>query len=216
MKNQKSALTDIGIGFLFLFALIGLGLVFVLLFRPLYLFDLRALNLSEITGYSEEEILKNYDYLIRTCLPFYTGTFQFPTLPSSASGIQHFAEVRQIFYAIYAVAALSILLLVPILRKKNKNHDYRYLKISGLLVLVLPVALGLFSIVSFHTVFVAMHNLLFQNDLWLFDPSTDPIIDFLPEEYFLHCAAALFLFVILGGILLLLRYRHHKIRSTSS
>lgn len=218
MKPSKSnhLISDIGIGFLFLFALIGLGLLFVLLFRPLYLLDLNILNIPETTGYSTEEILLNYDYLIRTCLPFFTGTFQFPTLSSSSSGVQHFAEVRQIFYAIYLIGAVSILLLIPILRHKKKNHDFRYLKVCGILVLIVPVLLGLFSLISFHTVFVIMHQLLFRNDLWIFDPATDPIIEFLPEEYFLHCAVVLFLFVILGGIFLLLRYRHHKIRNTSS
>ncbi len=218
MKSLKlnRLASDVGAGFLFLFALIGLGLLFVLLFRPLYLFDLDFLNLPETTGYSREEILLNYDYLIRTCLPFFTGAFQFPTLPSSAAGIQHFAEVRQIFYTIYLISAVSIFLLIPIARRKKKNHDFRFLKVCGIVVLITPVLLGLFSLFSFHTVFVVMHQVLFRNDLWIFDPSTDPIIELLPEEYFLHCAAVLFLFVILGGICLLLLYRHQKIRNTSS
>lgn len=216
MKKTKLIISDLGIGFLFLFALIGLGLIFVLLFRPLYLFDLHILNLSEATGYTEQEIMLNYNYLIRTCLPFFTGTFQFPTLPSSVSGIQHFHEVRQIFYAIYLAAFLSILMLIPIIYRKKKSQDYHYLKVSGILVLILPVILGILSIFSFHSVFVVMHKVLFQNDLWIFDPDTDPIINFLPEEYFLHCAAALFLFIIIGGIVLLLLYRYHKIRNTSS
>lgn len=216
-KGQtKHIFSDLGIGLLFLFSLIGLGLLFVLLFRPLYVFDLRTLHLSEITGYSETEILENYNYLIRTCLPFFSGTFQLPTLPSSSSAVQHFREVRQIFYVIYAISGIALLALIPILHHKKKNQDFHYLKISGILVLAVPVALGIFSVISFHTVFIMMHQILFQNDFWLFDPATDPIIDFLPEEYFLHCAILLFLFLITGGILLLLRYRHHKIRNTSS
>ncbi len=216
LKNLKHTFVDLGISFLFLFSFIGLGLLFVLLFRPLYLFDLHFFNLPEITGYSKEEILLNYDYLIRTCLPFFHDTFQLPTLPSSASGIQHFEEVRHIFYAIYVMSFSSILLLIPILRQKKKNQDFRYLKFSGILVLILPVLLAVFSIVSFHTVFVTMHTILFRNDLWLFNPYTDPIINILPEEYFFHCAAALFLFLIAGGIILLLCYRHQYNRITNS
>lgn len=216
LKNLKHTFSDLGISFLFLFSFIGLGLLFVLLFRPLYLFDLHFFNLPETTGYSKEEILLNYDYLIRTCLPFFHDTFQFPTMPSSASGIQHFEEVRHIFYTIYALSFSSIVLLVPILRQKKKNQDFRYLKFSGILVLILPVLLAVLSIISFHTVFVTMHTVLFRNDLWLFDPDTDPIINILPEEYFFHCAAALFLFLIAGGILLLLRYHHQYSRSTHS
>lgn len=215
MKNLTRTLSDLGIGFLFLFALIGLGLLFVLLFRPLYLFDLQTLHLAETTGYSREEILENYGYLIRTCLPFFSGTFHLPTLPSSASGIQHFAEVRQIFRGIYILSTLSVLLLLPIVYLKNRKHDYRFLKTSGLLVLLLPIVLIFLCAVSFHTVFMLMHKLLFRNDLWLFDPVTDPIIELLPEEYFLHCAAVLFLFLIAGGILLLLCYRHLKRKSAA-
>ncbi len=216
MKRSRHFFIDLTIGFLFLFSFIGLGLIFVLLFRPLYLFDLHFLHLPEITGYSKEEILQNYAYVVRTCLPFFHGTFQLPTMPSSASGIQHFDEVRRIFYVIYGISFASILTLIPVVYLKKKNQDFRYLKVSGILVLILPVLLCILSIVSFHTVFVTMHTVLFQNDLWLFDPVSDPIINILPEKYFFHCAAALFLFIIAGGIVLLLCYRHQYIRMTNS
>ena len=36
-----------------------------------------------------------------------------------------------------------------------------------------------------------MHKILFNNDDWLFDYETDPIIYLLPEEFFLTCGGAM-------------------------
>ena len=41
--------------------------------------------------------------------------------------------------------------------------------------------------------FYCVSWIIFNNDAWLFNPLTDPIINALPEAYFMHCFI-LFLF----------------------
>ena len=49
-----------------------------------------------------------------------------------------------------------------------------------------------------------------NNDYWLFDPATDPVINILPDLYFLHCAVMILVLMILGSILCAWAYRAEK------
>ena len=49
-----------------------------------------------------------------------------------------------------------------------------------------------FMLIGFDQFFIAFHGLFFNNDAWLFNPLTDPIINALPEAYFCFI---LFLFI---------------------
>ena len=50
------------------------------------------------------------------------------------------------------------------------------------------------------------HKLFFDNDYWIFDYRTDPIILLLPDEFFMHCALMIFGGVLLGAIVCLVSY----------
>ena len=63
--------------------------------------------------------------------------------------------------------------------------------------MALPAVVGAFVAVNWDSAFVLFHRIAFDNDYWLFDPATDPVITMLPDAFFLHCAL-----LILGGILL--------------
>ena len=52
---------------------------------------------------------------------------------------------------------------------------------------------------NWEKVFISFHELVFQNDYWLFDPVTDPVILVLPDEYFMHCAIMIIGIVLLGA-----------------
>ena len=67
---------------------------------------------------------------------------------------------------------------------------------------MLPIA------INFEKSFVLFHKLLFSNDYWVFDPEKDPIILMLPEEFFMHAACAILLFILGGSILCYSLYRY--------
>lgn len=86
---------------------------------------------------------------------------------------------------------------------------------AGILGMLVPaVCLFLFAS-DFHGTFWLMHKILFQNDDWIFNAGTDPVITILPERYFLCCgialAAALLLFSAAA-----LRLGRQLVRATSS
>ena len=69
--------------------------------------------------------------------------------------------------------------------------------ILGLVLTALAVgAMAVYIALDFEGAFIAMHRLLFTNDLWLLDPRTDLLICLMPEEMFISLAVRLGLYVI--------------------
>lgn len=56
-------------------------------------------------------------------------------------------------------------------------------------------------ILDWDALFTAFHKLFFRNDYWLFDPDTDPVINLLPDSYFLHCLAGILVLLLFFSLL---------------
>ena len=144
-----------------------------------------------------------------------------PDLPMSPQGKIHFQEVKDIFRKIYAWALLSAIWLLGAggwggwrqiqskrrIQGKTKVKGYREearifawaLSIWAGLLGLITLGLGLWAAIDWTGLFVTFHKVSFHNDYWLFDPSRDPIIMYLPSEYFLWAAVAIF--ALIGGLL---------------
>lgn len=196
-------------GIFALLFLVALGLFFVLLFRPLYYFDISYLNIVENSGYDRSEILLNYNALVHWCMPWVTTEFALPTFPSSQNAIIHFEEVKKVFNAVFFAGLFSVvpLFVLSYRAKKNKN-SIRFI-VAGCITLAIPALLGIYLALDFNRAFVLFHEIVFRNELWIFDYKTDPIINILPEAYFMHCAVVILLIVALGafGLFLLGRQK---------
>ncbi len=182
---------------------IAFGLVFVLLFRPFYLFELDHLNIVEMSGFSREEILVNYDALIRWCMPWIRSEFSLPTFSFSPGAAYHFEQVKSVFRIVWILGTAGGLVFILLLRSGLKDGRRKGLRTAGLTVLVVPFLLGLFAAVDFNRAFILFHEMVFRNDYWIFDQTTDPVILILPEAYFMHCFALILAIVGAGAFLLL-------------
>ena len=89
----------------------------------------------------------------------------------------------------------------------RRKQQYGYLKWTSLLSAVLPTVIGIAVALNWDWAFLTFHELAFNNDYWLFDPATDPVINILPDAYFLHCAVMILALVILGSVICGLTYR---------
>ena len=190
--------------------LISLSVILTLNFRPLYQWEMKWSNLAEKTGVSEETILENYDTLIEYNSVFYKGELEFPTLPMSESGKIHFEEVKNIFVffqvGLFPVTLVFVVLGVWFLRKEKP----KYLKWASYLMIGILVVLGTLIGLYWDNVFVLFHKLMFNNDYWIFDYRTDPIILFLPDSYFMRCAIMILVLVVFFSVACLLIYRYYK------
>lgn len=200
--RQKIKISDLFIGIIFTLFFVSFSVIFVVNFRQLYYFDMRHLDIAQTSGYSEQIILENYNALIDYNSPFYKGELIFPSLASSAEGILHFKDVKDIFNALYMIFAFTLAIIIGIILYKKKQKDYHYLFVSAFVTLILPIFVSIGVWLNFNSFFIKFHKIFFRNDHWLFDPTTDPIINILPEAFFMHCATVIIILIILLSFLL--------------
>ena len=200
--NRKRApiWSDLLLTLLLVTFLFSAAVVIVLNFRPLYWLDIKLLGIEQLSGRGTKEILQNYDTLIRYNQFWYQGPLVFPTLPMSETARIHFQEVKVIFVIIqYLCMGSGILSLVGILLK-HRQEGSRYLKLTAVLAILIPVVLGGLAILCWDDFFITFHHIFFRNNYWLFYPETDPVILMLPDGYFLHCALAIVLLILAGSL----------------
>ena len=58
-----------------------------------------------------------------------------------------------------------------------------------------PIVLGFFMAIGFDRFFILFHETIFNNEDWLFNPATDPIINVLPEQFVMHSFILFFVLI---------------------
>ncbi len=162
--------------------------------RIFYYMQIESLGLPAETGYDTATIRQAYDevldYLTLPQKPFGTGVFV-----HSEEGVEHFADCKVLFTLNRTVLVLSGVVIVALLFLQRKRW-FTPVRPFGLRVSVIPAAvllllmtmIGVFLAVDFDAAFKTFHTICFPNtDTWLFDRRKDPIINILPETFFLHC-----------------------------
>ena len=166
--------------------IISAAVILTLCCKKLYYHDIKALNIVEMSGYSEEEIKCNYDALIKYNLSPFQKKLNFPTLPMSEKGEIHFREVKNIFQLFWKMLLISAGILVTGGYIKNKKQDYLYLKWASVITIVIPAIIGIMVALYWEKTFVWFHEIVFDNDYWIFDSTTDPVINILPDTFLLR------------------------------
>ena len=92
----------------------------------------------------------------------------------------------------------------------RKRKETAYLKWTSILTIALPAVLGVLVAVNWKWVFVTFHKIAFNNDYWIFDEATDPVITILPNAFFMHCALLIFGGVVIGSVICGLLYKRAK------
>ena len=165
-----------------------------LLCRPFYYAHIGPMGLEEYY-LSREQIETAYNQMMDFCLgkreDFSAGVLGF-----SQSGADHFADVRGLFLLDLRVlkASLALLLAALVICKMKGVRPYRFLgrgpglwAAAGLGAVFLLV--GGLAALNFDRAFVIFHSIFFPGkDNWIFDWRTDPIILFLPQDFFRSCA----------------------------
>jgi integral membrane protein (TIGR01906 family) len=178
-----------------------------LMFKPLYYFDIKYLNIEDLSGFGKSEIIKNYDYVINYLLSPKVQEFNLPSIPYSNHGQIHFKDVKRIFTSIDILFVIAGLISVFGVVLNLKHKSFYFLKRTSSMLILLPTILLSAFMINFNTAFVIFHKIFFRNDYWQFDPELDPIINILPEEFFFHAALLIVILLILSIIVLRLLYK---------
>ncbi|GEK92121.1 TIGR01906 family membrane protein [Alkalibacterium kapii] len=191
---------------LFLF-IITASISFVILFTPLYSYTASSLGIPEKLNMSMEDLMANY-YVLLQYLHFpWITELNFPDFVSSESGLFHFFEVKILFYLNYFILIISAAGSYLYFKTLKKSRRIWLLQKPFFIAALIPPILLMFLAVSFDRMFVLFHEIFFNNDDWLFNPVTDPIILALPQEFFMY---TFLLFFFLIEIIFILMYQYSK------
>ena len=175
--------------------------------KNIYYNDISNLNISDMSGFTDEEIMLNYDYLIDYNLNNSVEEFNLPTIKYSKEGKIHFEEVRNIFQFTKRVCLISFLISLVGVIISIKNKNIKFLNTTSIMTIGLIIITAIPLLINFNYFFIKFHEIVFSNDYWIFDPDKDPVINMLPEEVFFHIGLFILVLILLGSILLQLLYR---------
>ena len=193
---MRKTINFIGYLSIFLFIL-AFGIAFIINFTPLYSFEISYLNIEKMVGLPKSILVENYKILINYLNVPWIKELSMPNFPSSENGLFHFYEVKKLFQLDYIVLLISGIITFFFIQSKRKGKVWEMIMPLKMMA-VLPI-IGLFFIsINFNKLFVTFHEVFFNNDAWIFDARTDPIILALPEEFFMHCFIAVFLILEIG------------------
>lgn len=211
MKNLKNTTyLDYISGFIFTLFFISLSIIITINFKPLYYMDINVLNIEEQSSLNKDEIIDNYNALINFLSPFHKEELKLPSLPSSTEGLHHFNDVKDIFIFIYYIFIITMIICIGIIIYKYKQNDYRYLMVTTITSIILPLFAGIIIAINFEKAFIIFHKIFFSNDYWLFDPDTDPVINILPSEYFMHSAIFIIILMLFFTLISYIIYKKSK------
>ncbi|WP_369525253.1 TIGR01906 family membrane protein [Clostridium estertheticum] len=205
IKNIKSFIKSLSKAVFissFIFSFLILSVYFTLLFKPLYYMDIGMLNIENSSGLNKSELKSNYNYVITYITQNTNEEFNLPTLPSSIHGKIHFKEVKVIFDKLKIMLFFSLLVSIIGILINKKQKTIRYLLTSSISLIVIPMLLLIPFLVNFDKSFTTFHHIFFNNNYWLFDIKSDPIITILPQSFFFHCAILMIFLITICSITL--------------
>ncbi|WP_288658081.1 TIGR01906 family membrane protein [uncultured Limosilactobacillus sp.] len=122
-------------------------------------------------------------------------------IPLSSHAVDHFRDVRHLLLIGEAVGLVSMVLGVWLLAKQKRQGQLLSVLLPLKWLFYMIVMTVWIPLINFSRDFVCFHQLLFNNQDWIFVPSRDPIILVMPEEFFWHL---FIIFVVIAITLLLL------------
>ena len=168
--------------------------------------EISWLNLTNRVHLQPQTIQHNFNVLMAYLTNPFSQQLEMPDLPSSVSGLHHFAVVKGLFHLAQGVALVTLPIFYLFWKQVIRKGFLPLYRRALLIILSLPLALGLVGVfIGFEQFFTLFHQILFiGDDTWLFDPAKDPVILILPENFFLHAFLLFFcLYELIFGFMYL-------------
>ncbi len=195
---------------------IGSSVIITLNIKNIYYNDIDKLSIESMSGLSKKEIIENYDYLIDYNLSWNVSEFELPSLPSSTNGKIHFEEVRDIFQGVKILTIISGMVAIVGGAIKIRKKEFKFLRNASILIVIMPALLAIPIAIDFNTCFIIFHKIMFSNDYWIFNPQLDPVINILPESFFMHMGIVILAIMLIASVILQLIYKKIKKLNSSN
>lgn len=212
MKRILNTFIKIFYGFLFAIFTMGISTIISLNSKFIYSFSIDKYNLVKIGQVSKEMLMKDYSTLINYLQNPFIDKLNFVNFPMSNNGEVHFYEVKKIFLSIYFITfIIFIFFTILFFIRKYKNEKIHIYKLfnygANTLICIISILLSAIFI-DFSKAFIIFHKIFFNNNYWIFDERTDPIIKVLPEEVFLLYALVIISIIII--VIFICKFYYYK------
>lgn len=168
---------------------------------PLFFGEIFWYQLTDLVQMTAGKIWHNFLILMNYLINPLETKLSMPDFPSSASGLHHFAEVKNLFMLVFFLTIILIPFTIRFIKENLSIVFPNALRV----VMLFPLAIGVIAwLIGFDRFFVAFHEVLFRDNSWLFDPATDPIISVLPEQFFMH---SFLIFLLIYELIFFVIYR---------
>lgn len=151
----------------------------------IYRLSISWFDLTASSGLTSDQLMDNYQTLLAYLTNPAVESLNMEHFSSSEGGLFHFEEVKFLFLMCFVLAVIGLLLSSVAIAWLHKTKQQAWMERWFLLAIAFPLILLFFIVLAFDKVFILFHELLFSNDLWLFNPLTDPVITVLPEGLFM-------------------------------
>ena len=168
---------------------------------PLFFGEIFWYQLTDLVQMTAGKIWHNFLILMNYLINPLETKLSMPDFPSSASGLHHFAEVKNLFMLVFFLTIILSPFTIRFIKENLSIVFHNALRV----VMLFPLAIGVIAwLIGFDRFFVAFHEVLFRDNSWLFDPATDPIISVLPEQFFMH---SFLIFLLIYELIFFVIYR---------
>ncbi len=187
--------------------------------RPFYYAHVELLDMEGEWGIDKEYIIEAYDEIL-DFLTLDGKEFGAGILPYSEEGKGHFEDCKVLFDLnrnafIISLGLILLLLFLNVTKiiKLAKPGGLRLSFYSGVGTLLLFATLAVLVSQDFSSAFTIFHKIFFPGkDNWMFNPYTDPVILFMPQEFFMNCAVLICASILLISVILIIRGMKKKIK----
>lgn len=180
---------------------ITLSIAVTIWFIPLYQITIQTQNIPESLGLTYDKLMDNYYALLQSLHFPWIQELNLPDFISSENGLLHFFEVKLLFYLNYSVLLIAFVSTFFYLKFVKRTGRIWVLIKPFFFASLIPPVLLFFLAVNFDSMFVSFHQIFFNNDAWIFNPATDPIINALPQDFFMYCFILFFILIETSFIL---------------
>lgn len=148
-------------------------------------------------GLTRRMVLTDYYKIVGYLCGFGQSKLRFNYLPMSRQASQHFADVQGLIHGGEIVTIISLLIFWGLFRVQKKR--YRLWQLISLYkqLIVLIGVIAVLIVISFQDSFLWFHEHVFDNENWVFNVKTDPIILLLNQSFFTRYFVGWFFLTIL-------------------
>lgn len=152
----------------------------------IYKYNIKSSNIDN-TNLSPDELFK-YSKNIADYLKSNNDQTILYDLSMNEKEIKHMEDVNSIYrmmnYIKIALGAVILFIILFFAFKKENVFKSKSLFITLFGGYVIPIFALILSKINFNDAFITFHKIFFRNNLWQMDPSTDKIINIMPQDFF--------------------------------